>query len=211
VLQIPISALQLQPVAASQEAITVGKAFAALMLCVLDSATLPKPVYGVPVTFASTLMLPSGNGTGSGNGDGGGSHFPQKVIVGRSKSSAASDFDGLVQMVPPSGDGTRALDVIVSADPGNGAVFEFDYPVLWPVAPSVGMRPLPPPPARLHVALQYSPALDSFVPENQGRGEYEEGDSSNPGSTGRGLPPDSNLRSHPHREPQRNGAFADDP
>jgi hypothetical protein len=211
VLQIPISALQLQPVAGSQQVITVGHAFAPLVLRVLDSATPPNPVYGVPVAFASTLMLPSGNGTGIGNGDGGGDNFAQKVIVGQSQNIASSDFDGLVEIVPPSGDSTRALDVMVAVGPGNGAVWQFDYSVLWPVASSVEMRPQPPPSARRQIAFQDSHALDSFVPKNQGRGEYEERDSSNPGRAGRDLPTDRNLRNHLDREPQRNGAFADDP
>jgi len=114
VFQVPDSSLQLQPVSGAQQAIPMGQSFTPLRVRVLDSSNPPNPVYGVPVTFATTMLVPQGPG--------GAGHNPQRVIVGTAQSVVTSDADGYAAIIPPNGNGTQPLDVEVAATAGRAAL-----------------------------------------------------------------------------------------
>jgi hypothetical protein len=188
VFQVPSSALQLQPVDGGQQAISAGQSFTPLRVRVLDSSNPQNPVFGVPITFGTTLWLPAGQPSGNPGGEPGG-HYPQRVMVGSYKTIVTSDVDGYAAIIPPNGGGAQPLDVEVATNPGNGALLQFHLQILGPVASSSGSHPvgpsfLPRPPV---LALPEAPTLDCSVPANSGRPSYEESHRPFAGSSGRDL------------------------
>jgi hypothetical protein len=141
VFQVPSSALQLQMVSGAQQAITMGQSFTPLRVRVVDSSTPPNPVFGVPITFNSTLLRPVGGAGGGGPGSEPIGHNPERVVVGTSRSVVTSDVDGYSTVIPPNGGGTQPLEVEVSADPGNGATLQFSLEILPPVQNPSQLRP----------------------------------------------------------------------
>jgi hypothetical protein len=139
VFQVAPSALHLQPILGAQQAILVGQSFAPLEVRVLDSSTPPNPVFGVPIVFTTTLLLPQGPGGGGGGSEPIG-HNPQRVIVGAFQGAVTSDADGFAAIIPSNGGGSRPLEVDVSADPGNGATLQFQLEIFPPLAGSSGSQ-----------------------------------------------------------------------
>jgi Bacterial Ig-like domain (group 1)/IPT/TIG domain len=135
VFQVAISALHLQPVSGAQQAIFVGQSFTPLRVRVLDSANPPNPVFGVPILFKTTFLLPQGNAGGGGTGSEPIGHNPERVIVGSSQTAVTSDSDGYAAIIPPNGGASRPLEVDVATDPGNGAALSFQLQIL-PQIPS---------------------------------------------------------------------------
>lgn len=130
VFQVTGSALHLQPVTGAQQAITVGQSFTPLRVRVLDSSSPPNPVFGVPVVFNTTLLLPQGQEGGGGPGAEPIGHNPQRVIVGSSQSIVTSDADGYAAIIPPNGGGTKPLDVSLSVSAGSGPLLQFQLQIL---------------------------------------------------------------------------------
>ena len=141
VFQVPSSALRLQPVSGAQQAITIGQSFTALRVRAVDSSNPPNPVSGVPITFNSTLLRPSGGPGSGGPGSEPIGRNPERVIVGSSKTTLISDADGYATVIPPNAGGSQALEVDVSADPGNGAALQFSLEILPPVLGRSQSRP----------------------------------------------------------------------
>jgi hypothetical protein len=141
VFQVPSSALQLQMVSGAQQAITMGQSFTPLRVRVVDSSTPPNPVFGVPITFNTTLLRPAGGPGGGGPGSEPIGHNPERVVVGTSRSVVTSDVDGYATVIPPNGRGTQPLEVDVSVDPGNGATLQFSLQILPPVVSPSQLRP----------------------------------------------------------------------
>jgi len=141
VFQVPRSALQLQMVSGAQQAIAIGPSFTPLRVRVVDSSTPPNPVFGVPITFNTTLLRPVGGPVGGGPGSEPIGHNPERVIVGSSRSVGTSDADGYATVIPPNGGGSQPLEVDVLADPWNGATLQFSLQILPPVLGPSQLRP----------------------------------------------------------------------
>src|SRR5262249_19646927 len=107
----PVSALQLQPVAGTAQAITLDHAFQPLTVRVTDSSSPPNPVLGANVAFQNTVMRP-GSGANSVN-----SGMP--VILSETQSTVTSDVNGLVSVTPSAQPFRGTLNVDVSAAVGN--------------------------------------------------------------------------------------------
>jgi hypothetical protein len=206
VFQVSSSALHLQPVSGAQQAIAVGESFTPLRVRVLDSSSPPNPVFGVPISFSTTFLLPVGTSrTGPGSEPIG--RNPQRVIVGSAKTTVISDADGYAAIIPPNGGGTKALDVDVAADPGNGASLQFQLQVLKPFRTVVNSNQgdsrtdsSDSPPASPILALPVSPTLD-FCPLDPGRSSHEESHRSFARSAGPDLPADDCRSAPVAREP----------
>ena len=108
---VAMSALQLQPVAGTAQAITLDHAFQPLTVRVTDSSSPPNPILGASVAFQNTLMRP-GSGANSVN-----SGMP--VILSETQSTVTSDVNGLAGMTPSAQPFNGTLDVEVSASVGN--------------------------------------------------------------------------------------------
>jgi hypothetical protein len=166
VFQVSSSTLQLQPVSGAQQAIFAGQSFTPLRVRVLDSSSPPNPVFGVPVIFRTMLLLPMGDSAGGPGSEPIGRN-PQRVIVGSFQTAVSSDLDGYAAIIPNNGGGMQALDVNVSADPGNGASLQFQMQVL--PAPVNSPQSLPGPSPR----AEWTPvkASQSCATKDSGRSE----------------------------------------
>jgi hypothetical protein len=193
IYKVATSALQLQPVIGTQQAIPVGHSFSPLWLRVLDSSSPPNPVFGVPVNFNTTLFLPS---TSVGDPGGGGGRFPVRVVVGAYQATSVSTVDGYSGILPSNGGGTRALDVEVSADPGNGAGLQFSLQTLWPLPSSSDAESRAP-----NLAPDPNSALDSQVLPNCLGVAHEEDYRPDPRCLGVDLSADHRARRLPGNPP----------
>jgi hypothetical protein len=180
VFQVSSTALHLQPVSGAQQAVTVGQSFTTLRIRVFDSSSPPNPVFGVPVAFTTTLMLPLGGPGTGGPGSEPIGHNPQRVIVGSLRTVVTSDVDGYAAIIPSNGGGVQALDVDVSVDPGNGAALQFALQTLPAVtrASDASATPKPTDPVDwfLNSLLLASPDLPAADAPNQpdtGTGSHE--------------------------------------
>jgi hypothetical protein len=124
--KVAASDLKLQPVTGNGQIVAVGQAFAPLWLRVVDSSTPPNPVFGAAVTFQSELFRLDGTPPIQGGADDNVSTHPvQKIKLGSSQAVVLSDGDGFVNILPPNGEGSRALEVDIAVTAGTRAFLSY--------------------------------------------------------------------------------------
>jgi hypothetical protein len=130
VLAVAPSALRLEKVAGSNQAIPAGQSFQPIWARVTDSAAPANPVAGASVVFSTKLFAPYAGAPVESNGESTVSQHPQRIILGSSQGAALSDPYGLVSVTPNTGGLNRPLDVEVEASAGSGAVLDFQLKAL---------------------------------------------------------------------------------
>jgi hypothetical protein len=138
VLMVSASALRLENVAGSVQAVPAGQSFQPICVRATDSAVPPNPVVGATVAFHSTVFAPYANAPVETNGESTSSQHPQRIILGSSQASAITDANGLASLAPTTGGLNRALEVDIKASAGLNAELEFQLqalPQLTPPAP----------------------------------------------------------------------------
>jgi len=124
--KVAASDLKLQPVSGSGQVVPLGRLFAPLWVRVVDSSTPPNPVFGAAVRFQSDLFQLDGvPPVQSGDDDNITTHPVQKVKLGSSQAVMLSDNDGFVNIFPPNGDGSRALEVDIAVTAGARAFLSY--------------------------------------------------------------------------------------
>jgi hypothetical protein len=124
--KVAASDLRLLPVAGSQQTIALGDTFGPLWIRVVDSSSPPNPVFGAPVAFESDLFQMDGTSPAQGGNDDNVSTRPaQKVKLGSWQTTVISDGDGFVNILPPNGDGSRALEVDIAVTAGARAFLNY--------------------------------------------------------------------------------------
>ena len=119
------SALRLLPVAGGGQ-VSTGAAFQPVIVRVTDSSSPPNPVLGAAVTFLTTVLRPGGTAPGDGGGETKSGNPAMPVILKVIQSSAASDVNGLANIVPSSSGFSGPLEVDVAVTAGISA--SLDYP-----------------------------------------------------------------------------------
>jgi len=124
--KVAASDLKLLPVAGSGQVLPLGRGFAPLWVRVVDSSTPPNPVYGAAVTFENNLFQLGATPPVQGGGDDNvPTHPAQKVKLGSSQTVLLSDNDGFANILPPNGDGSRALEVDIAVTTGARAFLNY--------------------------------------------------------------------------------------
>ena len=135
VLMVALSALKLENVAGSVQAIPAGQAFQPIWVRATDSAMPSNPVIGASVAFHTTLFAPYANAPVETNGESSSSHHPQKIVLGSAQSAAITDANGLTSLTPTTGGLNRALQVEIKASAGSSAKLDFQLQALPPLRP----------------------------------------------------------------------------
>jgi len=132
VVPVPLSALQLQPVAGNLQLVVVGQTFQTVAVRVTDASVPPNPVLGANVLFQSLLGRTNNNAPIISGGDTNITTNPLPIILGTSQASVTSDVNGLASMQPSTGGFQGALAILgtVTAGPGN---MPFQLQSLWPM------------------------------------------------------------------------------
>ena len=128
---VPISALNLQPVAGTSQIVTLSHPFQPVIVRVIDAATPPNSVLGASVTFQSTVMRPAPNSSGGGSGESGSTNPDstnpgESTILSVKQSSVLSDANGLASLVPSVGPFTGPLEVSVMITAGANSVLQYN-------------------------------------------------------------------------------------
>jgi len=127
----PCGVLSVNPVALAQQKlqqisgagqISTGQAFQTVIFRVTDSASPPNPVMAAPVSVLTTVLRSGGMSPGPGGDDPGNPAMP--VILSAIQSSATSDSNGLVSVVPGSGGFSAPVEVDVSLSAGTSALID---------------------------------------------------------------------------------------
>jgi len=132
------TALRLENVSGSFQAINTGQMFQPLVVRVTDSANPPNPVLGARVLFQNMMFLPEGGETTEISGETAGGQYAMKVLMGSSQSSVVTDGNGLASMLPPTGGLNRALEAEITASTGASAALQFEWQVLPRLAQDEG-------------------------------------------------------------------------
>jgi IPT/TIG domain len=149
VVSVAASALRLEEVSGSLQAVSIGQGFQPVVARVADSSTPSNPVLGATVLFQTTLFLPVPDEPLENQGESSSSNHAMPVILGSSQSAMVSDGNGRVQLVPSTGGLNRALQVEIVAMAGANAQLQFELNALPPLAPitsgaSTGVARVPP-------------------------------------------------------------------
>lgn len=142
---VPLSQQLLEPVAGAGQ-VSTGQAFQPVIVRVTDSSSPPNPVLAAPVLFQTTVMRPGGAPPAGGGGETNPINPAMPVILSVSQSSATSDINGLVSIVPSSGGFSPPLEVDVWVTAGTTALLDYPLevlPALTGGSGSGGMRPRP--------------------------------------------------------------------
>lgn len=110
------TALRLENVAGSFQAITAGQMFQPLVVRVTDSASPSTETTGETAT----------------------GQYAMKVLLASSQSNVLTDGNGLASMMPPAGGLNRALEAEITASTGASAVLQFEWQVLPALAGDEG-------------------------------------------------------------------------
>ena len=137
-VQVLPSALKLQRVSGSFQAIRVGQTFQPIRVRATNSATPPNPVAGVPVSFQSMIFLPDADKPVETSGDDGSGQHAMKVLLGSSLTTLVSDVNGLVSLPVSTGGFSRPLEVEITASAGSAAPLQFELPMLPAISPTPG-------------------------------------------------------------------------
>jgi hypothetical protein len=138
VMQVLPSALKVQPVSGSFQAIRVGETFQPITIRVTNSATPPNPVMGVPVSFQSMIFLPDADAPVETSGDDGSSQHAMKVLLGSSLTTVVTDSNGLASLPVSTGGFSRPLEVEITASAGMASPLQFEFPALPAITPTPG-------------------------------------------------------------------------
>lgn len=117
---VPLSNLKLQPVSGAGQ-VSTGQAFQPVIARVTDSSSPPNSVLGATVVFRTTVLRPGGSPPSGGNGETNPGDPAMPVILSVSQSSATSDVNGLVSIVPSSGGFSAPVEVDVGVTAGTAA------------------------------------------------------------------------------------------
>ncbi len=152
------SALQLLPVAGGGQ-VSSGAAFQPVIVRVTDSSSPPNPVLGAAVTFLTTVLRPGGTAPGDGGGETKSGNPAMPVVLKVTQSSAASDVNGLANIVPSSSGFSGPLEVDVAVTAGINASLDYPLQIVVPsVATSGSMSPPIAPPVRIRAPLEMKKA-----------------------------------------------------
>lgn len=132
------TALRLENVAGSFQAITAGQMFQPLVVRVTDSASPPNPVLGASVLFQDLLFLPDADESTETAGETATGQYAMKVLLASSQSNVLTDGSGLASMMPPAGGLNRTLEAEITASTGASAVLQFEWLVLPALAQDEG-------------------------------------------------------------------------
>jgi hypothetical protein len=124
------TALRLENVAGSLQAINAGQTFQPLVVRVTDSASPPNPVLGASVLFQNLLFLPDADESTETAGETAAGQYAMKLLLASSQSSVLTDGSGLAIMMPPAGGLNRALEAEITASTGLTAALQFEWQVL---------------------------------------------------------------------------------
>lgn len=129
-LMLAATALRLENVAGSFQAINTSQTFQPLVVRVTDSASPPNPVLGASVLFQNMLFLPEGGETSKVTGETVGGQYAMKVLLASSQSSVLTDGNGLASMMSAAGRLNRALEAEIKASTGATAALQFEWQVM---------------------------------------------------------------------------------
>lgn len=133
------SALRIQPISGSAQVISLGQSFTPYWVRIVDSSNPANPVSGAAVTFQSSMFaLKEIPPIFAGGDDNVSSHPTQTVLLGSSPTVMISDSGGNAGIIPPNGDGTRALEVDLAVTAGAAAVLTDTLYELWPAPSNTG-------------------------------------------------------------------------
>jgi len=131
-LPVASSALRLQAIAGDLQVVTVGQAFQAMVVRVIDTSVPPNPVQGASVFFQTLIGRASGGALIVSGGDTKFTRDEMPVILGSTQAFMTSDVNGLVNM-EPSTDGIQGALAILGMATAGGSNQEFALQSLWPV------------------------------------------------------------------------------
>ena len=94
--------------------VSTAAAFQAVIVRVTESSSPPNPVLGAAVTFLTTVLRHGGTAPGDGGGETKSGNPAMPVILKVTQSSAASDVNGLANIVPSSSGFSGPLEVDVA-------------------------------------------------------------------------------------------------
>ena len=129
---VPLSALQLQPVAGDSQVVGVGTNFGPFTVRVTDQATPPNPVLGASVFFQSLVGRAPNNEPILWIAQSGISQPTIPVILAQSQATILSDSNGLATAQPTAGEIDGPVLVVGSASAGASTV-DFELQSLLPV------------------------------------------------------------------------------
>ena len=132
VFPVPVSALQLQPVAGNPQVINVGQAFQNVVVQVTDQSMPPNPVLGAGVLFQSLIGRASNGGLIISGGDTKFTRNSMPIILGTSQVSVTSDANGIASIQPSTGGFQGALAILGTVTAGPGSL-PFQLQSLWPM------------------------------------------------------------------------------
>jgi hypothetical protein len=107
--------------------VSVGTGFQPLVVQVTDSSSPPNPVIGASLWFLTTVLRSSGTLAASSSSETNPTNPGMPVILQVGQSSAATDMNGLANIVPSTGGFAAPLEVDVAILSGSGA--SLDYPL----------------------------------------------------------------------------------
>jgi hypothetical protein len=119
---VPISSLQLQPVAGSLQIASSGQGFQPVMVRVVDSSLPPHGVLGASVFFQSYVGRVPQNQPIIWTGEAGISHPGMPVILAQSQATVLSDANGLASFPLSTGGIAGNVAVVGSATAGTASL-----------------------------------------------------------------------------------------
>ena len=119
---VPLSALQLQPVAGGLQILPAGQPFQPVTVRVVDSSTPPDPVLGASVLFQSYVERVPQNQPIIWTGESGISQPSIPVILAAPQATIQSDLSGLASSSLSTGGITGDVAIIGSASTSNASI-----------------------------------------------------------------------------------------
>ena len=96
---VPLSQIKLWPVSGSAQVVSVGQAFAPVVVQVTDSAAVPNNVLGASVVFQMLVLRMDNDAPNEQSGETVITSQPMPVIVSSSQNTVASRWDGLASSI----------------------------------------------------------------------------------------------------------------
>jgi hypothetical protein len=128
---VPVSSLQIQPVAGALQVVSTGQPFQPFVVRVTDSSMPPNPVLGATVLFLSYVGRTAQNQPIIWIGEAGISQPGVPVILGKSQVTILSDINGLTSFPLSTGGFSGDVAVAGTATAGNASV-QFEAQQLGP-------------------------------------------------------------------------------
>ena len=140
---VPLAQQILQSVSGAGQ-VSIGQAFQPVIVRVTDSSSPPNPVMAAPIGFLMTVLRPGGDFPAPGGGDTNPGNPAMPVILKVTQSNAATDMNGLANIVPSSGGFSAPVEVDVLISAGTSSSLDEPQLVL-PGSTSGGNSILPNP------------------------------------------------------------------